>query len=149
APFLRGLLAPTAWVFRRYVLMRTDGAVHRGIERTRFPRYLKPRGDSTAQSEAKLKNFISVTDEALTRIAKSDKPIIVGPWTSEVGYELLYWIPMVRWAREAYGLDSERFIIVSRGAVRAWYGDLGHRYVELFDYFSPEEFVAFNEERQK
>src|SRR5262249_22004926 len=72
-----------------------------------------------------------------------------GPWTSEVGYELLYWIPMVRWACENYALDPDRFVIVSRGGVAAWYGDLCHRYVELLDYYSPPEFVAFNAERQK
>ena len=90
-----------------------------------------------------------ITGDAMAKIAKSEKPIIIGPWFSEVGYELLYWIPMVRWAREQYGLDPDRFIVVSRGGVSAWYGDLGHRYIELFDYFSPVEFVAFNAERQK
>jgi hypothetical protein len=149
APAFRLALAPMAWPLRRYVLLRTDGGVHGGIERTRFPRYVKPRGDSTAKSEAKIKNFIEITDEALAKIAKSERPIIVGPWTSEIGYELLYWIPMVRWAREYYGLDPERFIVVSRGGVAAWYGELGRRYVELLDYYSPEEFVAFNAERQK
>lgn len=149
APFVRLALSPGAWLLRRHVLMRTDGAVHGGIERTRFPRYLKPRGDSTAHSEAKVKNFISITDDALARVAKSEKPIIVGPWLSEVGFELIYWIPMVRWAREHYGLDPERFVIVSRGGVQAWYGDLCHRYVELLDFYSPAEFVAFNAERQK
>jgi hypothetical protein len=149
APLLRLALTPAAWLLRRYVLLRTDGAVHGGIERTRFPRYLKPRGDSTAKSEAKVRNFIKITDNALAKIAKSEKPIIVGPWLSEVGFELLYWIPMVRWARENYGLDPERFVIVSRGGVAAWYGDLAHRYVELLDFYSPAEFVAFNAERQK
>ena len=56
---------------------------------------------------------------------------------------------MVRWARENYGLDPERFVVVSRGGVAAWYGDLAHRYVELLDFYSPPEFVAFNAERQK
>lgn len=56
---------------------------------------------------------------------------------------------MVRWAREYYGLDPERFVVVSRGGVATWYGELGRRYVELLDYFSPEELAAFNAERQK
>lgn len=147
-PVLLLFLLPAAWLLRRYVLLRTDGAVHGGIERTRFPRNLKPRGDSTAKSEAKVKNFIQITDDALAKIGDSEKPIIVGPWFSEVGYELLYWIPMVRWACEYYSLDPERFVIVSRGGVAAWYGDLGRRYFELLDHFSPEEFVAFNAKRQ-
>jgi hypothetical protein len=149
APILRLALMPTAWLLRRYVLMRTDGAVYGGVERTRFPWYVKPRGDSTAKSETKVRDFMRITGDAMAKIAKSEKPIIVGPWFSEIGYELLYWIPMVRWAREYYGLDPERFVVVSRGGVSAWYGDLGHRYIELLDYFSPVEFVAFNAERQK
>jgi mannose-6-phosphate isomerase-like protein (cupin superfamily) len=79
----------------------------------------------------------------------NDKPIIVGPWISEVGYELLYWIPLVRWARETYGLAPDRFVVVSRGGVKSWYSDLAHRYVDLFDYYSPADFAAFNIERQK
>ena len=33
--------------------------------------------------------------------------------------------------------------------MKSWYGDLAHRYVDLFDYYSPAEFAAFNVERQK
>ena len=30
------------------------------------------------------------------------EPILVGPWLGEVGFELLYWIPFLRWfARDA------------------------------------------------
>ena len=33
--------------------------------------------------------------------------------------------------------------------MQSWYGDLAYRYVDLFDYYSPAEFAAFNAERQK
>ena len=149
-PLLRTAIWPAAHFLRQIVMAKTKGGVvHGGIERTSFPQILKPRGDSTGNSEARVREFSRLTEEALTRIAKSGRPIIVGPWLSEVGYELLYWIPLVRWAREAYGLDPERFVVVSRGGVGPWYGDLCNRYVELFDFFSPEEFVVFNAERQK
>jgi len=149
APIARIALLPLAWLLRRYVLMRTNGAVVGGIERIRFPVCLKPRGNSTENSAAKVANFNRLTEHALGKLAKSERPIIVGPWLSEVGYELLYWIPMVRWACERYGLDSDRLVIVSRGGVASWYGELGKRYVELLDLFSPQEFVRFNAERQK
>ena len=125
------------------------GRASRGLNGREFPRFVNPRGDSTADSDAKINNFTRRTDDALAKIAKSDKPIVLGPWLSEVGFELLYWIPLVRWAIEYYGLDPHRFIVVSRGGVQDWYTDIGHRYVELFDYFSPTEFVAFNAARQK
>jgi hypothetical protein len=150
APLLRAAALPPAAFLRKVVLSRTKSSgMYRGIERTTFPRLLKPRGDSTANSEQRVKEFSELTDTALAKIADSDKPIIVGPWLSEVGYELLYWIPLVRWARETYGLAPDRVVVVSRGGVKSWYGDLAHHYVDLFDYYSPAEFAAFNAERQK
>ena len=105
APLLRTAVLPAAAFLRKVVLSRTKSSgMYRGIERTSFPRLLKPRGDSTANSEQRVKEFSELTEKALAKIADSDKPIIVGPWLSEVGYELLYWIPLVRWARETMGL---------------------------------------------
>jgi hypothetical protein len=150
APLLRTAVWPAAGFLRQVVLAKTKASgMYRGIERTSFPRLLRPRGDSTANSEKRVKEFTELTDQTLAKIADSDKPILVGPWLSEVGYELLYWIPLVRWARETYGLDPDRFVVVSRGGVSSWYGDLAHRYVDLFDYYSPGEFAVFNAERQK
>ncbi len=37
--------------------------------------------------------------ETLDRIASSRQPIVIGPWTGEVGFELLYWIPFLEWVR--------------------------------------------------
>jgi len=42
------------------------------------------------------------TRELVTVMGRSNRPIIVGPWLSETGFELLYWIPFVAWAK-AYG----------------------------------------------
>ena len=58
--------------------------------------------------------------ERLSRIARSGRPGPVGPWTGEIGFELLYWIPFVRWAAEKFNLPPERLIIVSRGGTRGW-----------------------------
>ena len=48
APWLRLLISPWAWMFRRHVLTRTNGAVFEGVERSEFPRFVNPHGDSTA-----------------------------------------------------------------------------------------------------
>ena len=37
--------------------------------------------------------------------------------------------------------------IVSRGGCGAWYRDIGARYVDLFDYFTPEQFRQQSEQR--
>jgi hypothetical protein len=83
----------------------------------------------------------------LQRISRSDKAIIVGPWVSEVGFELLYWIPFLNWVKATYPIDAERIVVVSRGGCGSWYRNIGARYVDLFDYYTPEEFREQSEQR--
>ena len=83
----------------------------------------------------------------LQRMATRRTPIIVGPWVSEVGFELLYWIPFLNWVKATYPIDAERLIVVSRGGCANWYRGIGGRYFDLFDYFTPEEFRQRAEQR--
>ena len=48
-----------------------------------------------------------------------------------------------------YGIAPERLLVVSRGGVRGWYGELAARYADVFSYFTPEEFRAATEEAKK
>ena len=75
------------------------------------------------------------------------RPLVVGPWLSEVGYEALYWVPFVRWVQAQHSIDPSRFVVVTRGGAAAWYGDMGTRAVELFDLMTPAEFAARNAQR--
>ena len=83
----------------------------------------------------------------LKRIARSSKPILVGPWVSEIGFELLYWIPFLEWFKGHFGLSSDRFVVISRGGASQWYETICDRYVDIFDYLPPSEFRAKNQER--
>src|SRR5687767_6451751 len=65
-------------------------------------------------------------------LAAGSNPIVVGPWTGEVGFEVLYWIPFLRWVLREANVARERVIACSRGGVDRWYADIGARYVELF-----------------
>lgn len=85
--------------------------------------------------------------DEVKRVAKSRRPIIVGPWLSEVGFELLYWIPFIQWVVKTYKIDPARISVVSRGGVAGWYSNIGGRYVEMLDRLSPEEFFSLNQER--
>ncbi len=85
--------------------------------------------------------------QQLERLRKTDGPIVLGPWVGEVGYELLYWIPFLNWALNAYGLDKRRLIAVSRGGARLWYRHLTAEYVDVFELFSLEEYREANETR--
>jgi len=88
--------------------------------------------------------------EPLDRIASSGRPLLIGPWTGEVGFELLYWIPFLEWARAHWQLSPDREVIVSRGGVASWYGRDAARYVDIFALFGPEAFrAAVAEEKRK
>ena len=65
--------------------------------------------------------------------------IIVGPWTGEVGFELLYWIPFLGWLAEQ-GLGSRRVTVISRGGAAPWYRHLTPHYVDLLELMTPDEF---------
>ena len=86
-------------------------------------------------------------ERELARVVSGSSPIIVGPWLSEVGYEVLYWIPFVSWVQMHYRIPPSRFVVVTRGGAAAWYGDIANQAVELFDLMSPEEYAAANARR--
>jgi hypothetical protein len=103
---------------------------------------------------ARLSAVDAPTEEAVAvermvrRIAHRDRAIIAGPWVSEVGFELLYWIPFLRWATTAGGIDPQRLVVVSRGGCASWYSGISGRYVDLFDYYTPESFREKSEQRR-
>jgi hypothetical protein len=73
-------------------------------------------------------------------LGRSDRPIVVGPWCGEVGFELLYWIPFVHWLVERARIDGQRLVVVTRGGADVWYRDLGSRSVEIFDLIDADAF---------
>lgn len=94
----------------------------------------------------KVARILAAVQQELDR----DCPVIVGPWTGEVGYELLYWIPFVRWAITACQVPLERVIVVSRGGTRSWYSGIGiGTYVDAFDLMTPAELMALGGAKPK
>lgn len=73
-------------------------------------------------------------------LGRTDRPTVVGPWCGEVGFELLYWIPFVRWIVERARVEGRRLVIVTRGGADIWYRDLATRSVEIFDLIDAEAF---------
>jgi hypothetical protein len=80
-------------------------------------------------------------EQELERVADADA-IVAGPWCSEVGYEVLYWVPFLRWVMEAYRIPRDRVVAVSRGGTSSWYEGIASRYVEVFDHVTPQELSA-------
>jgi hypothetical protein len=108
-------------------------------------RRLARRGGIEAELELTEQRVI----DRLDRMRRSAQPIIIGPWTGEIGFELLYWAPFVRWAVEKFDLPPERLVIVSRGGTASWYGLTNSRYVDAFSVATPEEFRARTEATKK
>jgi hypothetical protein len=53
----------------------------------------------------------------LRRLSLDDKPILVGPWRSEVGFEALYWLPFLNWCAKRIHRFVPRMVVVTRGGV--------------------------------
>lgn len=87
----------------------------------------------------------------LERMRAETSPVIVGPWSGEVGFELLYWIPFASSALQQASIPPDRIIVISRGGTRPWYAHLGGRYVDILSYVTPDRFRAATvaEKKQK
>lgn len=87
-------------------------------------------------------------ERQLLTLARGDQAILVGPWLGEVGFELLYWIPFLRWFVEQYDIAPQRLIAVSRGgSAAAWYEPFAARSHDALAFMSPQEFRRRNQER--
>jgi len=133
--FVKRLTAIPANVFRW-------GPAKRFARRYIVPRVLPQMmtGDMPTQE-------MSAVPKILRRMSTSPRHIVVGPWLSEVGFELLYWIPFLNWVKTYRPFDPERLIVVSRGGAGSWYRHITSRYLDLFDFYTPEQFRAKNADR--
>jgi len=85
--------------------------------------------------------------QELAAVSKGNDPVIVGPWLSEVGFEVLYWVPFLAWVVDAFKIAPDRIIVVSRGGAHVWYRDLAEHHEDIFDLMSVKQFRKRNEAR--
>jgi hypothetical protein len=137
----------------RVALDKDVRGLHRDIGELRAASTRQHRMLSQALRFAEWKEALRVDERRIrrriTRLAESTRPVLVGPWSGEVGFELLYWIPFVTWALREAAVDSDRLVIVSRGGPQSWYSHLGGRYVDLLSSMSPEAFRSRTEAQKK
>ena len=143
-------------ILRRYVTKTMDLCLERLAPRQQ----VKVLTDSTRKALARIdRNYLpkacaSIINMArmhprlldpasFTARAEDQRPVIVGPWLMEIGFELLYWIPYLRAELARLGIAKERVIAISRGGVDGWYGDIAGRYLDILDVMTPEEFHAW------
>ena len=129
------------------------GKIQRRLEDVHISLAQQDRAFSETLERARVLDEQGVEDRRLARrveeFLRHDRPVIVGPWTGEVGFELLYWVPFVRRMVAAYGIPAERLLVVSRGGVASWYGGLATRYADVFSFFSTDEFRQATEAKKK
>ena len=76
----------------------------------------------------------------LADIASTGSPVLAGPWLGEVGFEILYWAPFVRWFASEFQVPPDRLTVLSRGGTAGWYAPAAGSYHEVFDYLSVSDF---------
>jgi hypothetical protein len=66
----------------------------------------------------------------LRYLASTTRPIVLGPFRSELGFEALYWLPFLAWALKHATIPPERCIALSRGGMGHLYPAAHH--VDLY-----------------
>jgi hypothetical protein len=74
--------------------------------------------------------------------ASRDRRIVAGPWLGEVGWELLYWIPLLRWCVNRWPDLKDRLVVVSRGGVKDWYAGISDTYLDLGEIYDAKAFAS-------
>ena len=87
------------------------------------------------------------TKEMITMLGRQDQPIIAGPWLTEAGFELLYWIPFLAWAKAYGSFHNDQLVVISRGGAAPWYRHITSNYHDILSFFSADEFRQMNEAR--
>lgn len=94
----------------------------------------KPKKRKNLEAEAeRVRTMVS-------RVAKQRGPILAGPFTGEVGFELLYWVPFLRWAVQEFPDLRGRLTVISRGGTEPWTDGLDADYVDILSLMPVEEF---------
>ncbi|MSO83374.1 MAG: hypothetical protein EXQ53_08785 [Acidobacteria bacterium] len=90
---------------------------------------------------------VGETKEMITMLGRQNRPIVVGPWLTEAGFELLYWIPFLAWAKAYASLHDDQLIVVSRGGAAPWYRHITPHYHDILSLYTADEFRQRNDAR--
>jgi hypothetical protein len=83
---------------------------------------------------------VSRVRATLSKLSKQRGPVLAGPFTGEVGFELLYWVPFLRWAVREFPDLRGRLVAISRGGTEPWIKGLDAHYVDILSLFPSEDF---------
>jgi DNA-binding phage protein len=63
-------------------------------------------------------------------IRRSKRPVVLGPWRTEVGFEVLYHLPFMAWLLK--GVEQKRVYVITRGGAGVWYPVNPNKTVDLY-----------------
>jgi hypothetical protein len=82
------------------------------------------------------------------RSLRSGKPLLLGPWLGEIGYELEYWVPFLRRELHRHGIAPERATVVTRGGAALWYRDFAAGALDVLELVPYEQYLPQLEARR-
>ena len=94
--------------------------------------------------EADVRTRAWLTERSLA----SGKPLLLGPFLGEIGYELEYWIPFLRRELHRHGIAPEQATVVTRGGAALWYRDFAAGELDVLELVSYEEYLPQLEARR-
>lgn len=65
-------------------------------------------------------------------LSQDRRPILLGPWRSELGFEVSYWLPFLARLAKAVPGFADRASIVTRGGLAPLYRDVAHQGYDLY-----------------
>jgi len=99
-------------------------------------------GSPRVVARAVRRELLSRRHEAeVARAAREGRRLLVGPFLGEVGFELLYWIPLVRRLLAEHGVDRGRVTVLARGGSASWYRDFADEALDVLDLVPPDMFL--------
>jgi len=78
-------------------------------------------------------------EASVARAIREGRKLLVGPFLGEVGFELLYWLPVLR--RVLAGVDPERVTVLARGGAGSWYSDIAEGSIDVLDLVPAEGYL--------
>jgi hypothetical protein len=103
---------------------------------------------SAAVRELDVRSRRRLAERSLRRAATSRKPLLLGPFLGEIGYELEYWIPFMRRELHRHGIPPEQATVMTRGGAALWYRDFAANALDILELLPPEEYLPRLEARR-
>jgi hypothetical protein len=104
---------------------------------------------SAVVREVDVRSRARLTEGTLSRAARTGKPLLLGPFLGEIGYELEYWIPFMRRRMHRHGIPPEQATVMTRGGAALWYRDFAAGELDILGLMSPDRYLPSLEDRRR